>query len=94
MTAEIKRPSIDEQLAAEAQDRTKLLAQLAREAAKRGGKSAKYVVVRQFFMAGELIDEPVSGHRFEWVAERYAARARRRHRTETGGHYTVRRADA
>lgn len=91
MTADARQSALDEQLAAEAQDRTKLLAQLAREAAKPGVKSAKYVVYRQ---SNHLPDVPVHGHRFEWVAQLCAHRRERQHGHEAGGHYTVRRADA
>jgi hypothetical protein len=93
MTADLSS-HLDRQLADAAQDRTKLLAHLAREAAKRGGKSVKYAVKRQLFAAGEVVEHAVCGHRFEWVAQLCAHRRERQHGHEAGGHYTVRRADA
>lgn len=51
----------------------------------------RFRVVRQFTHKPELV---VCSHRFEWVADLCSYRRTRSHATETGGHYTVRRADA
>lgn len=72
-----------------AQDREHLLAQL--EAARPRGR---YAVVRQLFVAGEVVDQPVSHHRYEWVAQLWAHHRERQHGHEAGGHYTVRRAES
>lgn len=85
--------SADAQLAAVAQDRVELLAQL-RTAAKPAAKSAKYEVLRQLFVAGEVVEQPTCRHRWAWVAQLCAHRRERQHAHEAGGHYTVRRADA
>lgn len=90
MTADLT-PSLDEQKRAEAEDRTKLLAALAREAATPTGR---HIVYRQLFVAGQVVERPMSGHRFEWVAQLWAHHRERQHGHEAGGHYTVRRADA
>lgn len=59
-----------------------------------GVKTVKWWVVRQFQIAGEVLDAPISGHRFELAAELHARWLSRRHTHEAGGHYTARRADA
>lgn len=59
-----------------------------------GVKTVKWRVYRQFQIAGEVLDAPVSGHRFELAAELHARWLSRRHTHEAGGHYTARRADA
>jgi hypothetical protein len=52
-------------------------------------------VLRQLFVAGEVVDQPAcGGHRWAWVAQLCAHRRERKHAHEAGGHYTVRRADA
>ena len=102
MTADAQQSALAGQLADAAQDRTKLLAALACEAAKPGVKSGAkhitgtFIVVRQVHVKGlgEVVDVPVSGHRFAWVAQLCAHRRERQHAHEAGGHYTVRRADA
>jgi hypothetical protein len=93
MTA-AEQASLDTQLAAEAQDRTKLLAQLAREAAKSGAKPGKWTVYRQLFVGGEVVEQATCSHRFAWVGQLCVHRRERQHAHEAGGHYTVRRADA
>jgi hypothetical protein len=80
---------LDAQLADAAQDRTALLAQLAREAAKQGvkpGKSGRFQVVRQY---GHKPDEVVSAHRWEWWAEVRAYARTASHSNELGVHYAV-----
>lgn len=85
MTADLSAAA--EKLAKNAVDREQLLAQLA--AAK--PFPHPWRVVRQFTHLPELT---VCSHRLEVGADICARLRATRHRTETGGHYTVRRADA
>lgn len=82
--------SADAKLADNAEDRTKLLAKLARAAATPTGR---WLVLRQLFVAGEVVEQPACGHRFAWVAQLCAHRRERQHPDQTGVHYTVRRAE-
>lgn len=73
-------------------DREQLLAEL--EAAAKPVPSGRWTVVRQIFVAGQLVDRPVHGHRWAWVAQLCAHRRERQHAHEAGGHYTVRKAQS
>jgi Rad3-related DNA helicase len=89
MTADLKQPSLDEQLRTAAQDRKKLLKQLAK-AARRTTK--RWRVVRQFTHQAEVV---VCSHHVELAAEVCSWSWHRRHRNEPGtGHYEVRRAES
>jgi hypothetical protein len=86
MTADL-RPAADKVLSAAAERDAELVAELA---AARPFKRRPWLVVRQFT---HIDAEPVvSSHRLEVVAELAARLRAKRHRSETGGHYTVRKA--
>ena len=88
-------PSLAAILADSAVERQKLLDQLAAaKSAKSDVKPVKYRVVRQSFLAGEVIESDACRHRFGWAAQLCAHRRERQHAQETGIHYTVRRAAA
>lgn len=86
--------SLDEQLADEARDRDAILAQLAAAQARHKALRTGWEIVRQVHTGGEVVEHPVSRHRFERLAYWRAYRLARSHQSETGCHYTVRRADA
>jgi hypothetical protein len=59
-----------------------------------GKPGMRWKVVRQYSVAGEVVEVPVCRHRFELTADICAYRRTRGHAHETGGHYTARRADS
>lgn len=93
MTADL-RAAAEKVLADNARDREQLLAeQLDAEAARRQPKWAgrRWHVVRQ---VPHRPDHTVCGHRYELAAEWCARRFSTRHPSDTGGHYTARRAES
>jgi len=89
------RQSLDEMLADSARDRDKLLAELltADEAMRKAAeRRTRWSVVRQIHTDGEVVEQPISRHRFERLAYWRAYRLTRSHPAEIGCHYTVRRA--
>lgn len=85
MSADLRAAA--EKLAEQARPREELLAELA--AAK--PFPHPWRVVRQFTHLPEIV---VCSHRLEVGADICARLRATRHRTETGGHYTVRRAES
>lgn len=88
MSAKHAKPDPGETFAEAAQDRTELLAAIHAKA-ETDRRALPWRVVRQYV---DLPEQPVCGHRWEWVADLCAYRRTARHRTETGVFYTVRRA--